>query len=205
MSYQFAYRKIAQALYLSLQHEPFYTQMERSVSQDPDAGREAMTRYFDYSMKEGRQYGELYLPDGAFYGASIWCRPTNDALSSKIMGEKKTFLRQNLGETCLKKYKDMVDFMSGKAENIIPAASWYLSIVGLSPQYQNRGLGGTLVKPILDITDSFGMPSYLETFNARNKHFYQRLGYKEIASFIEPVTNAEYWVMLREPLHFIKE
>jgi GNAT superfamily N-acetyltransferase len=82
----------------------------------------------------------------------------------------------------------------------IQQSRWYLSIIGLAPEFQNRGLGGGLVKPVLEKADALGVPSYLETFNPRNRSFYTRLGYQEAASFVEPVTGSEYWIMIREPL-----
>ncbi|MEW5957138.1 MAG: GNAT family N-acetyltransferase [Chloroflexota bacterium] len=200
MTYQFTYRNITQALYLSLNHEPFYLVMERSVSTDPVVGQEAMLKYFDYSMKEGQKYGELYIPEGGSFGASVWSKPTDGTLAKQIFREKKTFIRQHLGEASLRKYTDIIEFMSARAKEIVPYGSWYLSILGIAPQFQGQGLGGTLVKPILDKADTLGVPSYLETFTPRNKNFYKRLGYQEASFFVEPVTGSEYWIMIREPL-----
>lgn len=90
--------------------------------------------------------------------------------------------------------------MSQSAKDIVPTGSWYLSIVGIAPQFQGQGLGRALVKPILDKADKMRIPSYAETFTPRNRNFYNRLGYQEVGSFIEPVIGAEYWIMLREPL-----
>jgi GNAT superfamily N-acetyltransferase len=200
MTYQFTYRDISKALYLSLNQEPFYLEMEYSASDDPVVRQEAMLKYFDYSMKEGQKYGELYVPDRESFGASVWTKPINGALSKQIFREKKTFIRQHFGETGLRKYTDIIEFMFERAKDIVPTGSWYLSIVGIAPQLQGQGLGGTLVRPILARADDLGIPSYLETFTPRNKNFYQRLGYQEVASFVEPVTGSEYWIMIREPL-----
>lgn len=200
MTYQITYRNISQALYLSLNQDPFYIELENSIAANPVVRREAMLTYFDYSMTEGQKYGELYLPDGESFGASIWSKPINGPLAKQIVREKKAFIRQHLGEPTLKKYRDIVEFMSQSANDIVPADSWYLSIVGIAPQFQGQGLGGSLVKPILDKADKLGVPSYAETFTPRNRNFYNRLGYQAVASFVEPVTSSEYWIMFREPL-----
>lgn len=199
MSYQFSHPDVSHALYLALQYEPFYQEMERNASDNPVECQLAMHKYFDYSMLEAQKHGKLYIPAGTNFGASVWCKPLDNALANQIQIEKKDFLRQNLGETCLKKYAGMVEFMAEKTYNLIPKDSWYLSIVGLSPQFQNQGLGGKLIRPILEQIDELSLPSYLETFTPRNISFYSRLGYRNIASFIEPITNSEYWIMLREP------
>lgn len=192
MTYQITYRNISQALYLSLRQDPFYIELENSIAGEPDARREAMLTYFDYSMTEGQKYGELYLPDGESFGASIWSKPINGLLAKQILREKKAFIRQHLGEPTLKKYSDIIEFMSQSAKDIVPTGSWYLSIVGIAPQFQGQGLGRALVKPILDKADKMRIPSYAETFTPRNRNFYNRLGYQEVGSFIEPVIGAEY-------------
>ncbi|MCB0163296.1 MAG: GNAT family N-acetyltransferase [Anaerolineae bacterium] len=200
MTYQITYRNISQALYHSLNQDPFYIELENSITDGPVVRREAMLTYFDYSMTEGQKYGELYLPDGKSFGASIWSKPINGPVAKQIARDKKAFIRQHLGKTTLKKYSDIIEFMSQSAKAIVPNGSWYLSIVGIAPQFQGQGLGGSLVKPILDKADKLGVPSYAETFTPRNRNFYYRLGYHAVASFVEPVIDAEYWIMLREPL-----
>ena len=76
---------------------------------------------------------------------------------------------------------------------------WYLSIVGVLPDYQGRGLGGELIRPVLAQTDAIGVATYLETFTPRNMSFYERLGYREAGSFEEPTIGDRYWLMLRPP------
>jgi ribosomal protein S18 acetylase RimI-like enzyme len=199
MIYTFTYRSIAEVLYLSLNQDPFYLELEGSVSDNPTVRQEALLRYFDYSMREGQEYGELWIPEGEVYGASVWSKPMTATLSSQASREKKRFIRQNLGSASLRKYTEMVGFMSERAERVVPAGSWYLSIVGVAPQLQGQGLGSTLVRPVLEKADALGVASYLETFTRKNTGFYQRLGYQEASSFVEPVTGSEYWIMVREP------
>ena len=91
-----------------------------------------------------------------------------------------------------------IDFTS-KAASLIDEAAWYLSILGIIPEFQGQGLGVGLVKNILERTDQLGILTYLETFTQRNIKFYNRLGYKTIESFHEPKTDARYWLMLRDP------
>ena len=60
MSYTFAYRGYAEALYEALKEDAFYQTMEDSVDQQKDA-KEAMLKYLDYSISESRKFGELYI------------------------------------------------------------------------------------------------------------------------------------------------
>jgi hypothetical protein len=53
--------------------------MEKSI--ENGSSKEAMIRYLDYSIIEGEQYGELYIPESHDYGLSIWARPLNENLN----------------------------------------------------------------------------------------------------------------------------
>jgi len=196
--YTLKYQEFSEALYQALQPDPFYIRLLQSIPGDKEK-REALISYLDYSMYEAEKYGLLFIPDQHRYGASVWSKPLSAALESEKGREKKTFLKTNLGDGVLDAYVQMVDFMSAKLEGLIGPESWYLSIVGIKPEFQGKGLGVGLINEILKKTDKLGLPTYLETFTPRNISFYNRLGYETAASFLEPLTNATYWVMVREP------
>ncbi len=150
-------------------------------------------------MTEAEQYGILYLPKEHNHGASIWSKPINADLELIKQQQKKAFLKDELGKDAFDTYTQITGFMASKADELVRADTWYLSIVGLKPEFQGKGLGGGLIKPVLAETDKLNLTTYLETFTPANISFYKRIGYETIASFIEPVTNAEYWVMSRKP------
>jgi len=54
---------------------------------------------------------------------------------------------------------------------------YYLPFVGVAPEWQGRGLGAALMKPILDRCDREGIPAYLEASTPRNRALYERLGF----------------------------
>ena len=199
MDYLFEYRALSEALYEALTEDAFYKAMENSVAGGSDQRRAAMLRYYDYSIREARQYGQLYRPKGKAFGASIWSKPVNGDLSKQIANQKKTFLKVHLSDTSLAKYMQITGGMAEQTQKVVPPGSWYLSIVGIAPAYQGQGLGGRLIRPILDKTDELGLHTYLETFTPCNMRFYQRLGFQEAGAFDEPGTKSPYWVMIREP------
>ncbi|MCB2147573.1 MAG: GNAT family N-acetyltransferase [Deltaproteobacteria bacterium] len=199
MNYPFEYRKLSEALYDALTEDTFYMTMEGSVYGGSGQRREAMLRYYDYSMKEACKYGRLYRPNGKAFGASIWTKPVSGELSKQMADEKRAFLKIHMGDASLAKYAQIIGGMAEQTETVVPPNSWYLSIVGIAPPFQGRGLGGTLIRPILDETDEMSLYTYLETFTPRNMSFYRRLGFQEAGAFDEPGVNARYWVMIREP------
>jgi hypothetical protein len=197
--YLFKYPVFAEALYQALLPDPFYVAMENSVKGNSIAKKEAMLRYMDYSMIEAEKFGELFIPAKHQYGTSIWSKPLSPKFENEKKLNKELFLRTNMGEASLNIYLKITDFMSGQIESVVPSDAWYLSIIGILPEFQGKGLGVDLIKPVLTKTDDLKVPTYLETFTLQNKTFYNRLGYQDVASFVEPTTQSEYWVMMRMP------
>ena len=199
MSYQFTYRNPAEALHTGLCDDPFFIAMERSVSRDTARAKEAMVRYMDYAMVEAQKHGLLFLPEGKTYGASVWLKPLDETQARQKSMDKKAFILEQMGQDSLKTYTAIVDFMSEQATGHLPENIWYLSILAIDPAFQRQGLGKGLVEPIMNKADEIGIPTYLETYTPRNKTFDNRLGYQETMSALEPVTGAEYAIMIREP------
>ena len=199
MNYQFKYRALAKILYEALVDDAFYRSLERSVSGEASTKQEAMLMYMDYSMIEAETYGELFIPDTHMHGVSVWSKPIDIRTESERKISKNSFILVNMGQDSFDTYAEIIEFMSLKASEIIPPDAWYLSIVGLKPGFQGQGLGSTLINPVLEKTDSVNISTYLETFTLRNMSFYERLGYKSIASIHEPTVDANYWIMKRDP------
>ena len=56
---------------------------------------------------------------------------------------------------------------------------WYLQLLGVDPDAQGTGIGGTLMRAHLPTVDEQGLPAYLET-TAENLGFYGRLAFEVI-------------------------
>ncbi len=198
MNYNFKYLNYASALYNALCKDPFYVTLERSIN-NSDRSKEAMLTYLDFSMSEAENYGKLYIPNDHQFGVSVWLKPLSSDLKHQKKVEKKVFLLNHLGKKALDTYLAIDEYTSTKANPFINRDSWYLSIVGILPQFQGQGLGFKLVRNVLFMTDKLSVPTYLETLTPRNKTFYNRLGYQEVESYTEPKTNATCSLMIREP------
>lgn len=159
-----------------------------------------MIGYFLYSMAEARRYGRVCeLSDDEATGLSLWSLPLSSAEAAQKTTDKTAFMLDVMGPNAVQTYKDICKNMADMTETVTEKSDWYLSIAGVSPEGQGRGLGQQIIRPVLEDADRAGVASYLETFTKRNMTFYARLGYRPIASFDEAVTGATYWVMRREP------
>ena len=187
------------ALIDSLRYDPFYVTITEEFADNEARRRQALARYFDYSMSEGARKGRLVVwPDPAV-GAAVWLLPAQTSAYNAEANAKDEFLGAALGATGRDAYRRIIDFMRRHAAAAVAETAWYLSIVGVTPSAQGRGIGKRLIEPTLAEADDAGVDCYLETFDRRNPAFYQRLGFSVIASHAEPVTSATYTIMLRTP------
>ncbi len=192
MSYDCHYPTAATALYEALVEDSFYRTLEASSS------RAAMLCYLDYSLLEAEEFGVLTMhPEQV--GAAAWSKPQDAVLAGDLAEQKKAFIREHMGDAALKVYSDMCNNMHALTSTQVPADCWYLSIIGIAPEAQGRGIGKQMLEDVLRNTDTAGISTYLETFTMRNKSFYERLGYTEVAVNHEPVSDSTYTVMLRNP------
>ena len=198
MTYSFMNKAIAHALYEALTQDPFYITLEQGASIDPARAQKAMLKYMDYSMKEALAHGKLCRTKDLTKGACLWSKPVAPPLDLQIAKKKKQFLLDHLGRESLDTYCQIVDFMSEESRTMVSDNSWYLSILGISPDHQGKGLGLDLVLPVLKLTDEIGAASYLETFTPKNLRFYKRLGFYEAKTVHEPVTGSNYTIMVRD-------
>ena len=75
---------------------------------------------------------------------------------------------------------------------------WYLAILGTEPALQGRGIGSSLLGPVLARCDGQGVLAYLESSKAENVPFYERHGFRVICELHVP-EGPRLWSMLREP------
>jgi GNAT superfamily N-acetyltransferase len=191
--------EILKALVDSLRSDPFYVAITKNFGDDEVRRREALARYFDYSMSEGERRGRLVVWPDPSLGAAVWLLPAAPSVSDAESDVKAAFLKEVMGAHGGENYHRIIDFMRPRAAAVTDESAWYLSIVGVAPPAQGQGIGGRLIEPTLAEADEAGADCYLETFDSRNQRFYQRLGFSAVRSHVEPVTESAYTIMSRSP------
>ncbi len=189
----------AEALYHALRPDPFYLGLEVRVADGLNA-KQAMLAYHSFSIFEAGHFGRIVMSDPEALGASVWACPLPSDQASRKARAKKQYISEKMGQACLSFYTEVGNFMGHMSAPITDENDWYLSILGLAPECQGRGIGRGLVSPILDEADRAGVATYLETFTPGNMRFYEQLGYVAMGQFEEPMTASPYWLMRREPV-----
>ena len=183
----------------ALENDPFYISICGGYVRDPVRRREVLTRYFAYSIQEGKDIGRcVHLADPTL-GVAVWLLPQAPDVQSRAAHNKRALLESTLDAEGCANYYRIVSFMRAKAATVIDHDAWYLSIVAVDPTAQGQGLGRKLLEPTLAEADRVSATCYLETFSPRNLSFYERLDFAAEARFAEPTTGADYVLMVRYP------
>ena len=186
------------ALAESLFDDSFYWAIAGGFGNDHAARRQALIGYFHYSLEEASRTGRCVVASDPRLGAAAWLLPRSPEVDATESSAKSQYLASTLGSCGRDTYYRIVRYMAPLAARVVPADAWYLSIIGILPSVQGRGLGATLLAGTLAEASVANATCYLETFTPRNLRFYERLGFRQVADHIEPTTNKEYVVMRRD-------
>lgn len=134
----------------------------------------------------GRQARDIYLPRGVCHlagedGATMWLLP-GASNATPIIGQLGTayHMVRHGGFAALRRgmaaERNMARHHPGE-----PHA--YLYTIAVRKSAQGRGLGRSLLAPMLDVCDQAGLPAYLENSNPRNHALYAAHGFGHVEFF----------------------
>ena len=179
--------------------DPFYLAISVDFDHDMPSRKAVLASYFAYSLGEAARTGRCLTTEDGRLGAAAWLLPRAEAVDAAESAAKNEFLSAALGPKGHANYHRIVEFMAARAPAVVPQGAWYRSILGVSPAAQGRGLGAQLLAPTLAEADAAGVPCFLETFTPRSVAFYERLGFRTAAEYLEPTTDSPYAIMCRPP------
>jgi GNAT superfamily N-acetyltransferase len=146
------------------------------------------------------RFGEGFVTEPALLGAALWFPPGRTELGTEhFEAVGAGDLARRLPRGAFGRFATVMGYLDGLRKRDIPRPHWYLSVLGVEPEVQGRGIGGLLIRPILERCDAAGLPSYLETQKQRNVPFYERHGFRVVVEVDEPTSGIRFWTMLREP------
>jgi ribosomal protein S18 acetylase RimI-like enzyme len=194
------------------------TQLAATFDDDPvirhlfrnDARRPAgLHRYFATQMRaDYLPFGGCYVAEpagdgagdgaGACLGSAIWApagKPMLTGLAGVMtMVSVLPYVAANLLTTL--RLLTLVESMHPHEPH------WYLATLGTAVDAQGKGIGGALLRPVLEHCDRDGVPAYLESSKERNVPFYRRHGFEVVKEVPLPGNGPNIWTMWREPRPF---
>jgi len=83
--------------------------------------------------------------------------------------------------------------------DVAPGPHWYLAGIGVAPEAQRQGLGGSLLRPGLEAAGRDGIPAVLLTNNEANLSFYESHGFTVVREGTTPENGPRAWAMVTTP------
>jgi ribosomal protein S18 acetylase RimI-like enzyme len=157
-----------------------------------------MKQLFISSLRYSQPFDSIYTTD-TLKGVAIWIPPGKYPMSLWQTIKLGLTLPFQLGWGGMGRGIQLFNKIEECHNQYMPEPHWYLAVLGVEPVYQNQGVGGRLLEPILKQADGENLPCYLETDGEKNVSFYQKRGFQVVKAF-ELSGNLRLWAMRREPL-----
>jgi ribosomal protein S18 acetylase RimI-like enzyme len=164
-----------------------------------DKKRSRLSRWFGVAVRYGQLYGENYASKD-ITGVAVWIAPGLSSLN--------TFRLVNVGMLAVpflfgvSSSRRLISTLTHQEKlhkkNMQQEEHWYLLLIGVDPAHQGRGIGSTLLWPILQQADRDNVACYLEATKQRNVGFYRRHGFN-VLDHAQIPNGPPYWTMKRDP------
>jgi GNAT superfamily N-acetyltransferase len=160
---------------------------------DEASRAEKATRYFRVNLEAGLRSGHAYATD-ANRAVAVWSPP--EVALADDAGAFLGFLDEELGERARAALRGLA---AAATADLVHVPSFYLKVLGTLPTRQGLGIGGRLLRHIIDRCDARGIPAYLESSNIRNLTLYERHGFRVVDEVVVP-DGPVIWSMWRDPM-----
>ena len=161
--------------------------------------RAAKLKYgFEFSVRYGLRYGEVFATSPDMEGVAVWIRSENSVRTiSRILrcGGLTAFMK--VGWAVYKRQQPVEDFIHTEHMRLVSFPHYYLDLLGVVPKHRQTGLAGRLLKPMFKKLDRDNLPIYLNTMLEKNVAMYQRYGFQVLSRDKIPGTDIIHWGMLR--------
>ncbi len=147
---------------------------------DPEARMSQFTWLFTDLVRDAARQRSVYVSAcvNRPNGVAVWTRPQAGGVAAdeeRDPGTGQMELRFDRG--AYHRFTSACRHFERIRRQCAGGPHWYLALLGVSPEWQGRGIGRALVAPVLQRADHERLPCYLETFVPGNVPFYEHLGF----------------------------
>lgn len=184
--------QVAAVLAEAFAEDPLLTWLLEDVDA---AGRHgSRTAWWRFMVTNSPRGTELHVTgDGS--AAACWHPPGAGSLPPAAVAGFRRMVGELTGERA-----PMVFESFSRFARCAPAEPhWHLAAVGVMPDRRGEGLGERLLGAMLRRCDRLQVPAYLESSNARNIGFYERLGFRRAGEVSTVDGRVTLTLMWRDP------
>ncbi len=159
-----------------------------------------LQEYFLFRLRYGYEFGEVHKTSNNFEGIAIWL-PGDKAEVTYRRGLPTGGFRFifKMGVEKMKKLTIISDYAAEIRNSVIQPPYMELSPIGVKPEYQGKGFGSKLLRPMMQRFDDEETICFLETQNPENIPIYEKLGFEIAKEGIVPECDLHHWGMMRTP------
>jgi ribosomal protein S18 acetylase RimI-like enzyme len=147
-----------------------------------------------YLRKISLRHDACYAIDGLLGGA-LWMPPGTWRLDVLEQLWLLPAIARVAGRNLPRLFR-IVDAMESKHPD---DPHYYLAAIGIEPEWQGRGFGSALLRPVLERCDGEGLPAYLEASTWRSRALYERNDFELVQELNFAEDAPPLWLMWREP------
>ena len=160
---------------------------------------EYLSEFFRANLEYAVMAGEVYAAP-SMAGVSVWLFP-GDAGRPVVSKQDDPRLRlKQLYDA--EKHRRLSRFRRYFAElhrELLPDSYLYLMFLGVRKAQQGMGIGGLLIRPLLEHAEVKRLPCLLDTMNGRDLAFYNKHSFEVMLEHKICGDGPQTWTMLRRP------
>jgi ribosomal protein S18 acetylase RimI-like enzyme len=155
-----------------------------------------MERFFQLIAPVYQSYGHTYVSDGV-EGGALWAPPGHWRIPMGRQLRLALPLLRIYGARSLQHLGDYHRLEKVHARQ--PPDHWYLAVLGTDPVHQGKGIGASVLEPVLELADQQGAGAYLESSKEANLAYYRRFGFEVLFEHEFHAGGPSVWPMWRDP------
>ena len=183
----------------AFQNDPLWSRFLKDEAKLDERGG-----FFEAPIRYCFKYGEVYATSERLEGIAVWV-PGDLADMTIWRLIQSGAIVSGLGamRVCTKLVQQQVRILgpleADRKANMKGRAYIYLMIIGVATQFQGQGLGGKLLRAVIEKGEQMELPIYVETETEKNIRMYENLGFRQIKQVTLPIVDLPQWELIRIP------
>lgn len=168
--------------------------------QFPDPTRRArwLPPFFTAMTRLAIRHGEVVVLGSPLQAVALWLRSGRERPAETQFGEvRMEAVAALMDEGESERRQTYTHHFEAMHERVMDRPHWYLSFLAVDPAHRALGMGTLLMRYTLDQVIPAGVTCYLDSVDARNLPFYERLGFRVVEAGVVPGSQLRAWALRR--------